>query len=189
MTKGTTTVTYTPTEEGQHLVTILHKKQHICLSPYQLTVKKVDPRSAEAPRIIKELAFFGWDVEAANILANMSDDCLFSSLLLFFDCLRRKSWDWRRIETETDGWDETKVTLHEKIFEVGIKGVLMHLMDSQDGNIQCDMMRVFTNLITKGFPLPFSSPFSFFRRFARPAKRLTDDKRRTQSEDHERSGT
>eukprot|EP01096_Ripella_sp_DP13-Kostka_P014240 TRINITY_DN636_c0_g1_i7.p1 TRINITY_DN636_c0_g1~~TRINITY_DN636_c0_g1_i7.p1 ORF type:complete len:1914 (-),score=863.67 TRINITY_DN636_c0_g1_i7:144-5885(-) len=112
---GTTTVSYTPTEEGQHLVTILHKKQHICLSPYQLTVKKVDLRSAEAPRVIKELAFFGWDVEAANILANMSDD----------------------------------FTLHDKIFEVGIKGVLMHLMNSQDSNIQCDMMRVFTNLITR----------------------------------------
>lgn len=144
---GTTTVSYTPTEEGQHLVTILHKKQHICLSPYQLTVKKVDLRSAEAPRVIKELAFFGWDVEAANILANMSDDCVYPSLFLSNKQTKGK----RAHKKKKKNVSTFPVTLHDKIFEVGIKGVLMHLMNSQDSNIQCDMMRVFTNLITRGF--------------------------------------
>ena len=54
------------------MATILYKKQHICLSPYQLTVKRIDAKAPASS--IRELAFIGWDEEAAFIMANLSDD-------------------------------------------------------------------------------------------------------------------
>ena len=77
--QGRVTVTYTPTKPGTYIISIQLKKQHICLSPFEVTAIEVDSTGSG----LKEMAFSGWDIESASILANfsanpMKQDIIFS---------------------------------------------------------------------------------------------------------------
>ena len=49
------------------------KKEKICLSPYELHVLDVESKAS----LLQEMAYSGWDVEAAAILANLSSTPMF----------------------------------------------------------------------------------------------------------------
>lgn len=70
---GKTIVSYTPKVSGRFLISIMLKKEKICLSPYELHVLDVESKAS----LLQEMTYSGWDVEAAAILANLSGTPMF----------------------------------------------------------------------------------------------------------------
>ena len=68
--QGRTQVAFTPVVAGDYLVHVTYKKQPIALSPYELIV--IDVEHTEGG--IREMAFSGWEAEAASVISHLAED-------------------------------------------------------------------------------------------------------------------